>query len=205
MDKATDKSSGGHGSSGWQRLDKDGINERPMRRYEGPVHLVRSVPDLASAVRKLETEELLGFDTETRPAFRKGESYLPSILQLAGAREVFVFQLRHLGMPRPLLSILGNPRILKAGVSLDYDIRELRRLAEFTPAGFVDVGNLAKEKGVQNHGLRGLAAVLLGFRISKAAKTSKWDAAVLSEAQMRYAATDAWVGRELYMALKKMP
>lgn len=189
---------------GWERMQKDEINERPIKKYEGIVHLIRSEAELPEAVRLLEKESLLGFDTETRPAYRKGESYPPALLQLAGANEVFVFQLKFTGLPRPLLGILANSDIIKAGVSLNHDISELRNLAQFEPAGFVDIGNLAKKNGIQNHGLRGLAAVLLGFRISKSAKTSNWGSNELTPSQIRYAATDAWVGRELYLEMQKI-
>jgi ribonuclease D len=185
-------------------MQKDEINERPIRKYEGKVHLIRSETELSEAVRLLEKESLLGFDTETRPAYRKGESYPPALLQLAGANEVFIFQLKFTGLPRPIIGILSNPDIVKAGVSLNYDIAELRNVVHFEPAGFVDIGNLAKKHGIQNHGLRGLAAVLLGFRISKSAKTSNWASNELTPSQITYAATDAWVGRELYLEMRKI-
>jgi ribonuclease D len=188
----------------WERMQKDEINERPIRKYEGKVHLIRSETELSEAVRLLEKESLLGFDTETRPAYRKGESYPPALLQLAGANEVFIFQLKFTGLPRPIIGILSNPDIVKAGVSLNYDIAELRNVVHFEPAGFVDIGNLAKKHGIQNHGLRGLAAVLLGFRISKSAKTSNWASNELTPSQITYAATDAWVGRELYLEMRKI-
>lgn len=188
----------------WARMQKDEINERPMRKYEGKVHLIRSESELTDAVSRLERESILGFDTETRPAYRKGESYLPALLQLAGENEAFIFQLKFTGLPQPLLAILANPNIIKAGVSLNHDIIELRTLAQFEPAGFVDIGNLAKKNGIQNHGLRGLAAVLLGFRISKSAKTSNWASNDLTPSQIIYAATDAWVGRELYLEMRRI-
>ncbi len=191
-------------NSGWERMQKDEINERPIRRYEGKIHLIRSASELPAAVSQLEKESILGFDTETRPAYRKGESYPPALLQLAGENEVYIFQLRFTGLPGPLLGILANPNIIKAGVSLNYDIRELRNMAQFEPGGFVDIGELAKKNGIQNHGLRGLAAVLLGFRISKSAKTTNWDRSELMQGQILYAATDAWVGRELYKEMQRI-
>jgi len=191
-------------NSGWKRMEKDEINERPIGRYEGKISLIRSEDELHDAVRILEKESLLGFDTETRPSYRVGESYPPALLQLAGANEVFIFQLKFTRLPRPLLDILANPNIIKAGVSLGHDIKELRSVAEFEPAGFVDIGNVAKDIGIQNHGLRGLAAVLLGFRITKSAKTTNWSRDDFTQGQIQYAATDAWVGRELYKEIQKL-
>lgn len=186
---------------GQQRMGRDEINLCPIRRYEGPVHVVRSPEELTEALRLLERETLLGFDTETRPAYHKGQSYPPALLQLAGEQAVFLFQLKHLGLPPPLRSILAEPGIIKAGVALDHDLRELRKLAPFAPAGFTDLGRMAREAGLKNHGLRGLAAVLLGFRIGKANRTSNWSRDILDPGQIRYAATDAWVGRELYLRM----
>ncbi len=188
----------------WPRMTKDEINERPLRKYQGPIHVVKNAMQAEEAVRLLEKESLLGFDTETRPSFRAGQSYLPSVLQLAGADAVCVFQLRHCRLHKALCGLLSNPSIVKAGVALDYDVKELNRLAPFKAAGFVDVGEWAKEAGCMNHGLRGLAALLLGFRVSKKAQTSNWSQKTLTWAQIEYAATDAWVGRELYGRLAQL-
>jgi ribonuclease D len=184
-----------------RRMSKEEINACPMRQWSGPVHLVRSKYELAAAMDRLADHTLLGFDTETRPAYSVGECYLPSLLQLASDEEVFIFQLNPLGLARPLCEILADPAIIKAGVSLNDDIRALNKLSPFTAGGFVDLGRLAKEAEIKNHGLRGMAAVLLGFRIAKGAQTSNWAKDVLTPQQIRYAATDAWVGRELYLAM----
>lgn len=186
-----------------RRMSKDEINACPMERWTGPVSVVRTRNELAGAMRKLAGHTLLGFDTETRPAYKKGESYPPALLQLASDDDVFIFQLKHLGLAKPLHEILADPAIIKAGVSLDYDIRELNKLSRFKAAGFMDLGNLAKKAGIKNHGLRGLAAVFLGFRISKGAQTSNWAKDVLTPQQIQYAATDAWVGRRLYLAMEQ--
>lgn len=204
MNESSMPASPAHQPHARERMQKDEINECPIRKYEGKIRVIRSSAELTEAVRLLENETLLGFDTETRPSYRKGESYPPAILQLAGEKEVFIFQLKFTGLPAPLLRILSNANIIKAGVSLNYDISELRTLAMFEPAGFVDIGTLAKKNGIQNHGLRGLAAVLLGFRISKSAKTTNWSNSELTHAQVLYAATDAWVGRELYEEMRKI-
>ena len=185
-----------------RRMSKDEINGCPIKRWNGRTSVVRNKDELAAAMRRLAGHALLGFDTETRPAYTKGESYLPSILQLASDNEVFIFQLKHLGLPKPLRNILADPAVIKAGVSLDYDIRELEKLSPFKAAGFRDLGELAKKVGIKNHGLRGLAAVFLGIRISKGAQTSNWSKDDLTRQQIQYAATDAWVGRKLYLAQK---
>ncbi len=187
-----------------RRMSKDEINAYPVKRWTGRISVVRNRAGLSAAMDRLGGQSLLGFDTETRPAYRKGESYLPSLLQLACDDEVFIFQLKHLGLAGPLRTILSDPAIIKAGVSLDYDILELKKLAPFKAAGFMGLGKLARKAGIKNHGLRGLAAVLLGIRIAKGAQTSNWSKDVLTPQQILYAATDAWVGRRLYLALEAL-
>ena len=186
------------------RMTKEQINAHPMRRYEGRIHLIRGPEQVEPAVRQLEQEKVLGFDTETRPTFRVGQSYPPAVLQLVGEQAAYVFQLRHCHLSPPLLRLLANPEIIKAGVALDRDVQDLNKLAPFTSAGFVDVGELAKQAGCMHHGLRGLATLLLGFRVSKKCQTSNWAQERLTRAQIEYAATDAWVGRELYLKLQRL-
>jgi ribonuclease D len=187
-----------------QRLSSAEINSCPLIKWDGPVRVIHTVEELNEAEPLLAAEKVLGFDTETRPAFKRGESYPPSLLQLAGAQEVFLFQLRQLGLPAPLRRILADPGIIKAGAAPAHDLNELQKLASFLPAGFVDLSVLARKAGLKNHGLRGLAAVLLGRRISKSARTSNWAQSTLTPRQIVYAATDAWLSRILYLELQRI-
>ncbi len=188
----------------WPRMTKEEINARPIRKYQGPIQLIQRPEQVDQAVEQLEKEEVLGFDTETRPTFRVGQSYLPTVLQLVGEQGAYIFQLQHCRLSKPLCRLLANPKIIKAGVGLDRDVQELNQLAPFKPAGFVDVGELAKQAGCMNHGLRGLSALLLGFKVSKGSQTSNWAQETLTRTQIEYAATDAWVGRELYHKLQEL-
>ncbi len=188
----------------WPRMTREQIDAHPIRKYPGRIHLIRTSEQIEPAVRQLEKEKVLGFDTETRPTFRVGQSYPPAVLQLAGEQAAYIFQLQHCRLSRALCRLLANPRIIKAGVAWDRDVQELNKLASFKPAGFVDVGELAKQAGCTHHGLRGLAPLLLGFRVSKHSQTSNWAQATLTRAQIEYAATDAWVGRELYQKLQRL-
>lgn len=184
-----------------RRMTKEEINELPLRRWQGPVEVINSAERAITAARTLAEERLLGFDTETRPAFKKGQSYLPALLQLATDDKVWLFQLGSAGLPDPVRGLLTDPSIIKAGVSLGFDVAELQKIAPFAPAGFVELADTAKARGIKNHGLRGLAAVILGFRISKSARTTNWAKPELTQQQITYAATDAWVGREIYQQL----
>ena len=184
-------------------MNREEINALPIAGWNGPVHVVRTPEELAEAMVRLDSQNLLGFDTETRPAHTKGEHYLPSLLQLAAESEVFLFQLKQLGLAGPLRRILSDPEVSKVGVGLAHDLHELQKMHSFQPAGFVDLGSMARKAGIRNLGLRGLAAVLLGVRITKGAKVSNWARTELSAQQIRYAATDAWVGRFLFLALRQ--
>ena len=186
-------------SSTHLHISKADINRLPMKQYEGPVHLIRTLEEAEQAVAKLKQETLLGFDTETRPTFRVGEYYPPSLLQLATGKEVFLFQIKLTGLTEGLREILASPDIIKTGVSIRDDLSELRKLAGFEPAGFVELATCAKQAHIKNLGLRGLAALLLGFRVSKREQVSNWAKNELTESQIRYAATDAWLGREIYL------
>ena len=180
-------------------LTRDDINRLPIDQYRGAIELVQTDEQAVAACRQLQQETILGFDTETRPSFRKGESYLPSLIQLAGSDRVYLFQLVDQRIPAPLKEVLGDPNIIKAGVALDFDLKQLRELDPFEPAGFVGLEEFAKTLRIKNQGLRGLAAALFGFRISKKAQCSNWSRKKLTDTQITYAATDAWISRKLYV------
>ena len=146
----------------------------------------------------------MGFDTETRPAFRPGERYLPSLAQVATSKAVWVFPVQRLDCAATLCALLANPAIVKAGVSLADDLRNLKQVFPFEEANAVDVGKLARRHGIKQTGVRNLAGLLLAFRIPKGGATSNWATPRLSPQQLVYAATDAWACRELYLAIRKM-
>ncbi len=182
-------------------LSKEEINLLPIRAYGGEICLIRTEEEQDRALNLLWKEKVLGFDTETRPVFTRGKSGNPALLQLGGENCVFLFQLNRVPFGDALADLLADPHIVKTGVAVRDDLRALARLHEFTPGGAVDLAHLAKARGVQAQGLRSLAAALLGFRISKSAQCSNWDKEELTPRQLLYAATDAWVGRELYLRL----
>ena len=186
-----------------KHITKAEINELPMKAYDGPIHLCKTEEEAEEASRKLLNESLLGFDTETRPAFRKGESYDPSLLQLGTENEVYLFQIQQCGLTPTLLEVLSSPKIIKAGVAIDRDVSELQAMVCFKPGGFIELAESAKNAGIKNLGLRGLTAILFGFRISKKEQVSNWARKELSDSQQTYAATDAWLGRKIYLAFQR--
>ena len=171
----------------------------PVVRYRGPIRAVATEEDLHRAVQEIRAERVVGFDTESRPSFRKGKSHAPSLVQIATSRAAHLFQLARVDCSRALADVLGNPRIIKAGVALTRDLAELQKLFPFTPANVVDLSDIAKRRGMKQTGLRNLAGLFLGGRITKGPRTSNWARQNLSPNQQRYAATDAWACRELYL------
>ncbi len=185
-------------------VSRDEINELPIRRYEGEVRLVAGPESLERAMADILQDAVTGFDTETRPAFRPGESYLPALAQVATARAVYLFPLQHRDFGAPLAQILSAESVIKAGVGLKDDLRSLKKLITFEEKSMVDLGTVAKRHGLGQTGVRNLAGLFLGFRIPKGTKTSNWAAPRLSAQQITYAATDAWICRELYLRFKKL-
>jgi ribonuclease D len=186
-----------------RRISRESMLELPIRRYEGEVRLVASPAELDHAMADILQEGVAGFDTETRPAFRKGESYLPCLAQVATARAVYLFQLQRQDFSAAIGEILGAQGTVKAGVSLADDLKSLKKLMAFEERSVVDVGLVARRHGLKQTGVRNLAGIFLGFRIPKGTKTSNWAAARLSPQQITYAATDAWACRELHLCFRK--
>jgi ribonuclease D len=182
-------------------IAKEQINTLPLARYEGPVSVIARQKDLLEAVDYLRDETLLGFDTESRPSFRRGDNHPVALLQLAGVERVFLFQLQFLDNLDPLFHLLADPAIRKAGVAIRDDIRKLQDLADFQQNNFVEISDISRRLEVSNTGLRSLCAIFLGFRVSKGAQVTNWARRDLAENQIAYAATDAWVSRLLYLKL----
>ncbi len=185
-------------------ISREDLATLPIRRYDGEVRLVATARDLDAARADLAQESVVGLDTETRPAFQKGESYLPCLVQAATARAVYIFQLRRAETFPALAELLAAPRIVKAGVSLAEDLRQLNRVFPFEERNVRDVGVAARRAGLKQTGVRNLAGIVLGFRIPKGARTSNWAAPRLTPHQITYAATDAWACRELYLRFQEL-
>jgi ribonuclease D len=187
-----------------QSISKEDIANLPIRRYEGKVSLVTTLHDLQEARADIREERVVGLDTETRPSFRKGESHLPCLVQAATARAVYLFQLSCLDVFPALVELLAKPDLAKAGVALAYDLRRLKLVFPFTVENVVDLGVVARRRGLGQTGVRNLAGMFLGFRIPKGNRTSNWAAPRLSPAQITYAATDAWACRELFLRFESL-
>lgn len=185
-------------------LSRDAINALPIAAYEGPVLLVDDGEDPKEALDLLRGEPVIGFDTEARPCFEKGRAARTSLVQLAGAEVVVLVRLLKTSPTESLVALLEDPAVIKVGVGIREDMRLLGKKDAFRPAGLFDLGDAARALGLKTQGLRTLAANLMDVRISKGAQCSNWEKPELSPAQIRYAATDAWIGRELFFRLQEL-
>ncbi len=181
------------------------LAELPQARFEGEVLVVETPEDALRALERLCCENVLGFDTETRPTFKRGVSYSPSLVQFAGAEMVVLLRAGAFPAWEAVARLIGDPGVIKAGVAVRDDLTGLNKIGPVQPMGFEDMGEWAKRLGWPVTGLRNLAACLLKLRVSKKARLTNWEARTLSPAQICYAATDAWVSRELYLAMRSLP
>lgn len=180
-------------------------DDLPPGRWEGEVLVVQREEEVEAALARLWGKPVLGFDTETRPSFRRGVAYPPALVQLACLDLAVLFQLGRIGFPEGLKALLADASVVKAGVAVGRDVLDLQAFSYFQPGGFVELGDLAERAGLKARGLRGLAAEVLGLRIAKGQRTSNWARDVLTPSQITYAATDAWIGFALYEALRRLP
>ena len=171
--------------------------------FPGKIHVIDSVgAEFNRAIAYLRAQKVIGFDTETRPTFSQDQPrYGVALLQLSGPDKAFLFRINNMGMHRRLCNLMASDKIVKVGAAIHDDIRGLQRKHGFEPAAFVDLQKIVWEWGIRDKSVKKMAAIILGFRVSKTQQLSNWEAEKLSESQCRYAATDAWVCREMYLKL----
>ncbi|MBN7815430.1 3'-5' exonuclease [Algoriphagus pacificus] len=186
------------------RISKEEINELPLGQFEGEIFLIDQMEDVEEAAEFLAKQNIIGFDTETKPAFRRGVVNSVGLLQLSTSTQAFLFRLNLLGgFPDELRNLLENEKIVKVGAAVHDDIKGLAKLTDsFYAQSFFDLNDELKKVGFHNVGVRNLCGMVLKMRISKAEQVSNWEAEELTEKQKRYAATDAWACLEIFQKLK---
>jgi len=181
-----------------EEIDKLGLGA-----FGGKIHVIDGPgAELEYAIRYLGRQKVIGFDTESRPCFSPSQPhYGVSLLQLSGDGEAFLFRIKLVGLDKRLCDIMANPRILKIGAAVNEDIHGLQRYRQFKADGFIDLQKIVWEYGIKDKSVKKMAAIILGVKISKTQQLSNWEADHLSDSQIKYAATDAWVCREMYYRL----
>lgn len=183
-------------------ITNEEINALPLGAFQGKVFLIDQAEDLQEIFSEICKHEVVGFDTETKPVFVRGHQNKVALMQVALPDKVFLIRINKTGIQPAITDFLENEKVSKAGVALRDDIKALQRLKKFAPHGVVELAELARKAGLMEEGVKKLTGLLLGFRVSKTAQTSNWEAPSLNEKQISYAATDAWVCLEIYKKLK---
>lgn len=181
------------------------IEKLEYASFPGKIYVIDSVgAEFNRAIAYLRSQKVIGFDTETRPTFTPSQPrYGVALLQLSGPDKAFLFRVNCMGMHRRLCNLLASDKIIKVGAAIHDDIKGLQRLKEYVPAGFVDLQKIVCEWGIRDKSVKKMAAIIMGIRISKSQQLSNWEAERLTDAQALYAATDAWVCREMYLRLMR--
>ncbi len=170
--------------------------------FPGKIHLIDSDQKLLEVSSLLEESRQLGFDTETRPSFKVGEVYKVALLQLATDTDAFLIRLHFISRFQILKEIFENEAVIKVGLAIRDDLKLLRKTFVFEPKNFIELQNLAKEKKLKNLGLKGMTEEVLGEQLTKGPKLTNWEIQTLTDRQLMYAATDAWIGLKLFERLQ---
>ncbi|MBQ9293783.1 MAG: 3'-5' exonuclease domain-containing protein 2 [Bacteroidaceae bacterium] len=186
------------------RFDKNLVADLPRVLFPGKIEVVISENEAKRAVKYLMKQPILGFDTETRPSFKKGRTYKVSLLQVCSGEVCFLFRLNRIDLPDCLVKLLSDNRMKKIGLSWHDDLHGLLARREFRVGTFIDIQNIAAQMGIQDRSLQKLYANILGGKITKGQQLSNWEADNLSDAQKLYAATDAWACIQLYEEMMRM-
>ena len=183
-------------------ITNDQINEMPVGHFPGRVLVVDSDETMAEAERILAGETLVGYDTETRPSFEKGIKYGMALVQISTADTALLFRVKLAPLSETIRTMLSSPDVIKVGAAIRDDIRGMHKVAEFRPAGFIDLQSVVKRWGIEELSVKKMAAIVLGIKVSKAQRLTNWEAVRLTAPQQDYAAMDAWVCREIYLRLR---
>lgn len=188
-----------------ESISTEELGKLEYASFPGRIHVIDSVgAEFNRAIAYLRSQKIIGFDTETRPCFGPNQPrYGVSLLQLSGPEKAYLFRVKDMGMHRRLCNLLADKRIIKVGAAIHDDIRGLQKLHDFQADGFVDLQKIVADYGIRDKSVKKMTAIILGFRISKTQQLSNWEAETLSEPQCKYAATDAWVCREMYLKLMR--
>ena len=185
-------------------IDKAAINEMPVAKFEGTIHVVNTPQEAEHAVTFLKQFPVLGIDTETKPTFSRGQHHKVALLQVAGGDHCFLFRLNLTDLTLPIIYLLENPAITKVGLSLHDDFMILHKRAPFEPRGIVELQEKVRAYGIEEMSLQKIFAILFEQKISKSQQLSNWEAKELTQPQQRYAATDAWACLQIYNRLEEI-
>lgn len=183
-------------------ITKQELAALPAARFPGKVVMVDKDDQIPSVAEALNAETIIGFDTETKPSFRRGQSNNVALLQLSSHTTCYLIRLNHLGLPESIKRVLENPDILKIGVSIHDDFHNLHKISNVNPKGFVELQSYVKDYEIQDNSLSRIYGILFGQRISKGQRLTNWEASELTVRQQEYAALDAYACILIYEHLQ---
>lgn len=186
-------------------VSKETIDSFPKAEFRGNLHLIDNNELLAQAVDELSGYRAIGFDTETRPSFRKGEQHDVALLQLSTENDCYLFRMNKIGLSSSLVGILENKSILKVGLSVLDDIRALRKRVKFNAESFIELQRLCPAYGIKDASLQKIYAIIYQEKISKSQRLTNWEAQDLTVSQQEYAALDAWASLRIFNKLMELP
>ncbi len=184
------------------QISNEEVNELPLLKFEGNSKVISSKSDVRNAIEEMSNQPFVGFDTETKPNFVKGNINEVALIQLSSGNQAYLIRLKETGLTEDIIRFFESD-IPKIGIALHDDIKGLQRIRSFVPNSFINANKITHEMGIINQGIRKLAGIILGGRVSKGQQLSNWEAPNLTAAQISYAATDAWVCWEMYKVLLK--
>lgn len=184
-------------------ITKEAISELPIEEFTGRIIVIDTLGAAEKAVAYLSEFPAVGFDTETRPSFRKGQYFKISLMQISTDDTCFLFRLNRIGIPETLKKFLADENVLKIGLSLRDDFGAMRKRSDIQPDNFLDLQKYVGQFGIEDMSLQKIYAILFKKKISKGQRLSNWEADVLNEAQKKYAALDAWACLKIYNHLKQ--
>tara|TARA_E500000178_G_C17014477_1_gene752208 strand:- start:891 stop:1466 length:576 start_codon:yes stop_codon:yes gene_type:complete len=187
-----------------KEITVDEINNLELKKYSGKVLVIDSKKLIKNSCEEIKKNNIIGIDTETKPSFQKGIKNRVSLIQIATVKNVYLFRINKIEFPDELLDIFSDIKIIKVGIAIHDDVRDLKRIKNFKERSFIDLNNLAKNFGFISIGAKKLSALVLGIRISKKQQLSNWETELLSSKQIDYAATDAWICREIFIKIKEL-
>jgi len=189
------------------KLEKDQIVKLPIIEYKGEVKIISTTKDAEEIANfLLQKKDFYGFDTETKPVFSK---YHPAqktaIIQIATSDIVYIFCIKQFVIGNNFKKFLNSANALFCGIAIKDDITKLYNEYKLTINNYIDIADIAKQKGLIERGIRTIAAKIYGRQVCKKQKLTNWSIFPLSQKQIIYAATDAWISREIYKSLMNMP
>ena len=183
-------------------ISKEEITKLPLLQFNGEIHVIEDHKSMFQAIRQLGKQTIIGFDTEKKPTFKKGQYHATALIQLSTSEDAFLFRINKLGFHEELKALLESKDIIKVGIGMKDDLVELQMISTFSPQNCIDLNEVIPTLGIEKVVVRNLAGIFLEKRVSKNQQVSNWENDLLTESQMHYAAADACVCFEIYSLLK---